>query len=435
MLHEDELDIPPEDWLKLKIKEFDQAYNSILHTPTRENGKPYTIEMLKQDQKEIVLTVLDTLKRWLECEDLSSFEPLRLTINGPGGSGKSVVINTIVSIMRNMFGINDVVRVIAPTGTAAFNVGGETFHHLIGMKVTSTSYKPGSMNKDKRLELVSKFKTLLALIIDERSLINSKDLGTTERQIAETIYEGGHMAEKSFGGLPIVILVGDDYQLPGTEEGGLDVLFKRGGSLVTQQGRSALKECANTVMELHGSKRMCDSQQKQKELLGRLRLGEDLSEEDIQKLLSLHLRVMEDIHSKSTVQDIESKAIYLFYTNEKRIRHNIQQLAKYSSSTNPVATIRMNSVHASGGKGIARHFNFSSKAPESSLLCRGAKVAIQNKNFCPLWGLHNGACGIVKELVFSSGKSPNNGDLPSYVVVDFPLYCGPSWDLSHPTVG
>ena len=63
-----------------------------------------------------------------------------MTVLEAGGSGKCVVINTIVSLMRKMFKYDGVVRVAAPTGTAAFNVGGETFHHLTGSKPTNTQY-------------------------------------------------------------------------------------------------------------------------------------------------------------------------------------------------------------------------------------------------------------------------------------------------------
>jgi predicted GTPase len=48
-----------------------------------------------------------------------------MTIMGAAGTGKSVLINTLVTVLRVMFDDNDVVHVAAPTGTAAFNVGGE----------------------------------------------------------------------------------------------------------------------------------------------------------------------------------------------------------------------------------------------------------------------------------------------------------------------
>ena len=213
-LTDDECVTPPHSWLKDKVDVFENNMDNVLWIPKREANQPYRISLLYDDQKEIVATVMDTLYDWLHCKNYQVFRPLRLTVNGSGGSGKSVVINTIVSAMRTMFGVNDVVKVVAPTGTAAFNVGGETFHHLLGNRVTKKQYTPKSMGTEKRLGLIKKFKTLLCLIIDERSLINSKDLGTAERQIAETIYGGGPLCDVAFGGLPILVLFGDDYNCP-----------------------------------------------------------------------------------------------------------------------------------------------------------------------------------------------------------------------------
>jgi len=73
-----------------------------------------------------------------------------LVINGAGGSGKSVVINAIVTALRKMFDSDDVVRAVAPTGTAAFNVHGQTFYHLLGNRVTRNSYIPNTMSASKR---------------------------------------------------------------------------------------------------------------------------------------------------------------------------------------------------------------------------------------------------------------------------------------------
>jgi hypothetical protein len=54
-------------------------------------------------------------------------------VRGAAGTGKSYIINTIVSYLRRMFGDNDVVHVLAPTGTAAFNVIGETLRIFAGI--------------------------------------------------------------------------------------------------------------------------------------------------------------------------------------------------------------------------------------------------------------------------------------------------------------
>jgi len=424
--------IQNESWLDYKVTEFESLESEALDLPTKDNGSPYSVNDLFQDQAKIVAEVMNKIKEWLECEDLSNFKPLRMTINGAGGSGKSVVINTLVSLLRKMFDCNSVVKVAAPTGAAAFNVYGETFHHLLKRRVSNNNYVPNSLSKEKRIALIKKFQALLCLIVDERSLLSSKDLGTAERMIAETIFDGGHLQAESWGGLPVVILVGDDYQLPSISEGALKVLVSKSGGKVTALGRKAFLECSEFVMELHGTKRVQDKQVKDKELLDRLRVADQLTEEQVAKLMSLHIDRIEEIHGKAAADDIKSKAIFLTHRNAERIRINHKQLLKHSSVNNPVAFCRAQGYSNTMGKSIRGHFDNDS--PTCSLLCVGAKVALENKNFCPLWGLHNGACGTVEEIIFAKNHSPNKGNLPLYVVVDFPHYCGPIWDIDNPTV-
>ena len=387
------------------------------------------------DQRDIVAVVIDKLYEFMESDDLSSFRPLRIILNGAGGSGKSVVINTIVTVIRKMFDSDDVVKVAAPTGTAAFNVSGETFHHMLGNRVSRLAYLPNSMSASKRLKLIKKFKCLLAVIVDERSLVSNSVLGTAARQICETIFDGGPLREDIWGGLPIVILAGDDFQLPSQEEGPLNVLSSTAPkNRMISTGRNALLECAENVYDLQGSKRIKDSNNDDKDLIAQLRVATESGVEDkhVERLMNLHIDNIKRVHGETFVSEIESKAIFLFYQNEKRIRHNVEQLAKQQSSANPVALMKCQSTSNTYGKGVASHFD--SKSPKSVMLCKGSKVAIDNKNFCPQWGLHNGACGMVDEIVFSPGENPNHGDLPSYVVVEFPLYCGPAWDKDNPKV-
>ena len=432
---ERELRTPSEDcpsiWLQKTIKDHELTSNTELDLPLKENGKKYSPDDLFDDQKAVVGVVMDKIREWLESDDLTNFQPLRLIINGAGGSGKSVVINTIVTLMREMFCANDVVKVAAPTGTAAFNVTGETLHRLMAQRPGDPQYKPNSMSRNKRMLLVQRFKTLLALIIDERSLVASKLLGTSERMIAETIFEGGQLRNSSWGGLPVLLLVGDDFQLPSQEDGPLQALFKKSGGKIVEIGRRCLLECAEHVMDLKGSKRIKKKQKKDKALMARLRTTEDVSEEDVKKLLSLRLDNIAKLHGEEYVRQIEERAVYMFFRNDKRITHNIERIIKNSSKDNPVAICKTTSS-GPNGKGDRRHFK--SKIPSSTQLCIGARVAIEKFNFQPTWGLHNGAMGMVEEIMFDNGQNPNHGDLPKYVVVNFPLYRGPSWDKNSPKV-
>ncbi len=60
-------------------------------------------------------------------EQKKIFKPLRMTVLRCAGSGKCVLINTLVGCIRKMFNYNSVL-LTAPTGAAAYNVGGQTIH-------------------------------------------------------------------------------------------------------------------------------------------------------------------------------------------------------------------------------------------------------------------------------------------------------------------
>ena len=69
------------------------------------------------------------------------------------------------------------------------------------------------LSKDRQLQLQNNLKRVLVLIVDERSMLSSQLLGKCERNIRDTIY-GGSCKDHEFGGIPVVILIGDDFQFP-----------------------------------------------------------------------------------------------------------------------------------------------------------------------------------------------------------------------------
>ena len=99
-----------------------------------------------------------------------------------------------------------------------------------------------------------------------------------------------------------------------------------------------------------------------------------------------------------------------------------------NTNDNPVAKIFPESKRSYGKTGKAAKSHFTDNASSMPvLICINAQVHIQGRNFKPRWGLYNGSIGYVREIVYKEGKNPNNLDFPSYVVVEFPQYCGPPW--------
>jgi hypothetical protein len=151
---------------------------------------------------------------------------------GCGGTGKSFIIDTIISFIRIMTQMNDTVKVEAPSGAAAYNVQGSTLHCLLGISVS----RPEENFTGTALENLQEcLKHLLCLIIDERSMLSSKVLNAAERNVQHSVYKGQNGGE-IWGGVPVVLLFGDDYQLfPVIEEGAIQGYYSKKKLKVPQQ--------------------------------------------------------------------------------------------------------------------------------------------------------------------------------------------------------
>ena len=116
------------------MKEQADAVDNLV-IPTQTNCNEYDAEQLSDDQKTIVYNAVDTVIKFLN-NDLS-YKPTRATIMGSAGTGKSFIINTIISMVRKLTSSNDTVQIAAPSRAAAFNVQGSTIHNLLGVRVTN----------------------------------------------------------------------------------------------------------------------------------------------------------------------------------------------------------------------------------------------------------------------------------------------------------
>ena len=87
-------------------------------------------------------------------------KPLRATIIGCGGTGKSHIVNTLISIVRRYTNCNDTIRVAAPTGGTAYNVGGCTIHRCLNLSV-EPKVLAKSLDPDKQVELARKIEKAL----------------------------------------------------------------------------------------------------------------------------------------------------------------------------------------------------------------------------------------------------------------------------------
>ena len=105
------------------------------------------VQMLNMDQKRIYEKVKMHLLHLLSHESgecSCDFKPLRMFVSGVEGTGKSFLIHALKSLIHQIWPSSDLsCAIAAPTGLAAFNVGGMTIH-------TGSFIFPSSMRAGKQ---------------------------------------------------------------------------------------------------------------------------------------------------------------------------------------------------------------------------------------------------------------------------------------------
>ena len=152
-----------------------------------------TIDHVNDDQLDVILLVVENIKKWIESakgtnkKDAKEYKPLRMTVRGAAGSGKSFFIKALANTVREMFGDKNAVHISAPTGTAAHNVGGETIHR----KFQVNPHRPeNDIGKEAKARLKETKRRTVVEIIDERSMLTCKVVGAAERHTAEAAHGG-----------------------------------------------------------------------------------------------------------------------------------------------------------------------------------------------------------------------------------------------------
>jgi len=142
----------------------------------------------------------------LSKEQLALFEFLEnehdhIFVTGRAGTGKSTLLNHFVNNTKKN------VAVVAPTGVAAYNVGGQTIHSFFGMPRGILGVQP--LHKHLFGRVRDALRSLDVLVIDEISMV-SADL----MDGMDTMLRTARGKNKGpFGGVQVVMF-GDPYQLP-----------------------------------------------------------------------------------------------------------------------------------------------------------------------------------------------------------------------------
>ena len=171
------------------------------------------ITMLNDDQRRIFNQIKNHLFHQKQHEDNEcqcEFKPLRMFVSGVGGTGKSFLIEKTKALVNNIWPSNDLTCAIAaPTGLAAFNVGGVTIHRLFQLPIEHDSKIAGywSLPKTSQKVMKTSLRNVKIIIIDEVSMVSSLNLAYIHLRLEELF--GGN----DWFGSRNMLFVGDLLQL------------------------------------------------------------------------------------------------------------------------------------------------------------------------------------------------------------------------------
>ena len=172
------------------------------------------VSMLNQDQRR----VFDNVKAHFQHQQRHEtnkcscdFVPLRLFVSGVGGTGKSFLIEAIKALVESLWSSENLLcGIAAPTGLAAFNVGGITLHRLFQLPIEhaskATSYWP--LPKPSQKVMRAALSDVKLFIIDEISMVSSINLAFVHLRLEELFGSSEWFGSRN------MLFVGDLLQLP-----------------------------------------------------------------------------------------------------------------------------------------------------------------------------------------------------------------------------
>ncbi|KAJ5654961.1 hypothetical protein N7490_001964 [Penicillium lividum] len=178
-----------------------------LENPTSDSLLKLIVKDIPLNTKQLLVVrkLLTEIMSWTEHpRDSSRLGQLLLCITGEGGTGKTRIPKAIEAALC-ILGRKHEIILTAPTGAAADNLGGNTYHTSLGINL---SYKAAVSTRVRRL-----WARKTILVIDEMSMVDLKMLSVINNQckVARSLPRS---SPDLFGGLPIVILMGDFFQFP-----------------------------------------------------------------------------------------------------------------------------------------------------------------------------------------------------------------------------
>ena len=171
------------------------------------------VDMLNTDQRRIFDKVKGHLlhQQQHEANECScDLTPLRMFVSGVGGTGKSFLIETVKALVHDLWPSDDLTcAVAAPTGLAAFNVGGITIHRLFQLPIEHEGKTAGywALPPSSQKVMRTTLRSVKIIIVDEVSMVSSLNFAYMHLRLEELFGSQDWFGSKN------MLFVGDLLQL------------------------------------------------------------------------------------------------------------------------------------------------------------------------------------------------------------------------------
>ena len=312
-------------------------------------------------------------------------DPFHLFLSGGGGVGKS---HTLMAIYHGILHTlrdagqdpTDVCAILtAPTGTAAFNIGGMTIHSALCLPVKEKRMKQQpyymQLSNDKKNTLKVKLQHLRVVIIDEVSMVGAQTLISIHKRLQEI---KDSKSDVPFGGVSI-LAVGDLLQLPPV-----------GDSAVFSTPRDPMHRMSMSLWETLFQLEELTEVQRQRgdptfaDILNRVRVGSH-TDDDMATLTS-------------RVEDTDVDCLHIYPTNAQVDKHNQDKLEALGDSCIHISAQDEASTKSSTEKLTLPDNRYLTGGLHSRLsVALNARVSL-TRNIDVSDGLVNGAVGVITHI-------------------------------------
>jgi hypothetical protein len=357
-------------------------------------------EMIPLNEKQRIV-VEKVLAEVLICAnhpyDPSQRKQTLLYVGGEGGVGKSQIIKAIVTAMDLIHRKNEII-LMAPTGAAADFIGGSTYHTSLGI----------SLNRYRRTGVGPRVRRLWSrktiMIIDEVSMVDLSALSiiNTHCKIARSL---DRSSPDLFGGLPMVILMGDFCQFPPVQG---QALWKLPRNETDHDGKLIWSQFKQVII-LHEQMRQAKDLIYQN-LLTRARAG-TLTNDDMLTLNSKAITSLTDPHLQTTTAVVKLNALRHVIN-----RFQVESFARARHQRIIIFPAVHTRTRSSGPTDLTLHADDLLGLPEQGtkipfpglILYTLSMPTMVLTNICTPAGLVNGATGeAVGVVVDPEGESPH----------------------------